>query len=113
MRTPRAPPLRRTISLHLAKTETAIAAAPFGRLPRQDNAGATCTGVNLIEHHVLELLVVHRAHEHVARERLARDATREVVAPVVLETLLDQQLAQHLDVVKAFPTLCKSGAVLA
>lgn len=94
------------VALHLAEAETAVARAALGGLPRQDGAGPPCPGVHLVLDHVLQLLVVDGSREDVERQRLARDARREVVLAAVAEPLLDQDAGHLLDGAAA-----KGGAV--
>lgn len=58
------------VPLHLAEAETAVAGAALGGLARECHARPAGTRVNLVKHHVLELLVVDRAHEDVRLEGL-------------------------------------------
>lgn len=47
-----------TVSLHLAQTEATLAGTSLGRLAGEDGAGSAGTTVHLVQHHVLQLLVV-------------------------------------------------------
>ncbi len=64
------------IALHLAEAQTALARPALARLPRQVGLGAARARMDLIEHHVLQLLVVDRAKEDVRAQRLACVAGR-------------------------------------
>ena len=53
------------------EAQAAVSAAAFGRLAREHDPLPCRPRMHLVHHHVLQLLVVHRTHEHEGLERLA------------------------------------------
>ena len=68
----------------------------LGGLASEDNPRAARTGVHLVQHHVLQLLVVHGAHENVGLQRLPAAAAGQQVLAAVAEPMLHLPTANAL-----------------
>mmetsp|Transcript_9755 Transcript_9755/g.24806 ORF Transcript_9755/g.24806 Transcript_9755/m.24806 type:complete len:257 (+) Transcript_9755:1606-2376(+) len=68
--------------------------------------------MHLVQHHVLQLLVVDGPHEDVRLQRLAGDPAREVVLPAVAEAVVHQRLGDGLRVVRQPRRLAERSAIV-
>mmetsp|Transcript_6146 Transcript_6146/g.17625 ORF Transcript_6146/g.17625 Transcript_6146/m.17625 type:complete len:202 (-) Transcript_6146:960-1565(-) len=98
------------VSLHLTKTQAALPGAPLRGLPSQHHPWAAGARVNLVQHHVLQLLVVHGPHEHVSLQRLPSDAGSEEVLAAVAEAAGHQVRGDVVYLVRQPPRLPERGA---
>ena len=57
------------VSLHLAQPESAVPAPALSGLPGEHRPGSGAAPVHLVQHHVLQLLVIHRALVDVRLEK--------------------------------------------
>jgi len=60
----------KAVSLHLAKPQSSVPRPAFCRLACQCNSRAVRSGMYLVHHHVLQLLIVDRTKEYVTHQRL-------------------------------------------
>lgn len=86
-----------TVTLHLSETQTASSGSSLCRLSRQDRSRSCGTRMHLILHHVLQLLVVDWTKENVSWQRLAGDATGDIILSGVGVASLDEQIAHIFD----------------
>ena len=61
-----------TVALHLAHTQTTVTRPAFARLAGKRHDGTTPTGMALVNHHVLEALVMGRTDEDLHFHHFAR-----------------------------------------
>ena len=58
-----------TVPLHLAKPEPAVPTTTLSGLPSKHTPGPRAAAVHFVKHHVLQLLVIHRAHVDVCLQQ--------------------------------------------
>ena len=83
-----------TVALHLADTQTTIARPALARLASERHDGAAATRMTLVNHHVLEALVMRRANEdlhlhHFARLTIVHDLVAVRVQTQIQHVLLE------------------------
>ena len=68
-----------TVPLHLAQPEPAVPAPALGGLPGEHAPGPRAAAVHLVQHHVLQLLVIHWAHGDVRLQQVGLDIDNTAV----------------------------------
>ncbi len=48
-----------TITFHFTESQTTLASSALGRLPGQHGSRTACSGVHLVQNHVLQFLVIN------------------------------------------------------
>lgn len=78
------------VPLHLTQTETPVSGPALRGLAGEHGPRASGPGMDLVHHHVLQLLVVDGTEEDVRLEGFARDSRGHAILALVVEAALDE-----------------------
>lgn len=84
------------VSLHLSKAQPAHVGAPLQRLPREDLTRPSRPGMELVDDHVLEALVIHRSVKAEHRHVLTGLPVDHHAIALALQTDIFKGVADHL-----------------
>merc|ERR1719175_319905 len=95
------------VPFHLTQPQASVSAPTLRRLPCQHCARPCGAPVHLVDHHVLQLLIVHWSHEDVCLQALSSYARSDTVLALVIEASLDELLADIRNLATS-----KTGAIV-